>query len=108
LNTIIWYRVHCTLGDTLILTIGYVLISFYYKNLNWVCDSNVKHHAIFVLMGVVYTLFSEYINVYIKSSWSYSEYMPLLPYVNIGLIPLVQWVILPPVIVFITKRQVVV
>lgn len=106
LNTIIWYRIHCTIGDTFILMIGYMLVSFYYKNLSWIYDSNVKHHAMFVLMGVTYTVFSEYINVNIRNSWSYSEYMPLLPYTNIGIIPLVQWVILPPVIIFITKRQV--
>jgi hypothetical protein len=105
LNTIIWYRIHCTLGDTFILMIGYMLISLYYKNLNWVYDSNVKHHAIFVIMGVTYTIFSEYINVNVRNSWSYSEYMPLLPFTNTGLIPFMQWVILPPVIIFITKRQ---
>jgi hypothetical protein len=106
LNTIIWYRIHCTLGDSLVLMAGYILMSLYHRNLNLVYYSNVKHHAIFVLMGFTYTFLSEYVNVYIKSSWSYSEYMPLLPFANIGLVPLVQWIILPPVIIFITKRQV--
>jgi len=106
LNTIIWYRIHCTLGDSIILIIGYVLMSFYYRNFSWVHNSNVKHHAVFVVMGVIYTLFSEYLNVYINHSWSYSGYMPLLPIVNIGLVPLFQWIILPPVVIFITKRQI--
>jgi hypothetical protein len=106
LNTIIWYRIHCTLGDSLVLMAGYILMSLYHRNLNWVYFSNVKHHAIFVLMGFAYTFLSEYVNVHIKGSWSYSEYMPLLPFTNIGLVPLVQWIILPPVIIFITKRQV--
>jgi hypothetical protein len=106
LNTIIWYRIHCTLGDSLILITGYILTSFYYRNFNWVRNSNVKHHVVFVVMGVIYTLFSEYLNVYVNNSWSYSDYMPLLPFVNIGLVPLFQWIILPPIIIFITKRQI--
>ncbi len=106
LNTIIWYRIHCTLGDSIILMIGYILMSFYYRNFSWVHNSNVKHHAIFVVMGTIYTLFSEYLNVYANNSWSYSDYMPLLPFVNIGLVPLFQWIILPPVVIFITKRQI--
>jgi hypothetical protein len=106
LNTIIWYRIHCTLGDSLILITGYILTSFYYWNFNWVHHSNVKHHVVFVVMGVIYTLFSEYLNVYVNNSWSYSDYMPLLPFVNIGLVPLFQWIILPPIIISITKRQI--
>lgn len=106
LNTIIWYRIHCALGDSIILMIGYILMSFYYRNFSWIHNSNVKHHAVFVVMGTIYTLFSEYLNVYVKNSWSYSDYMPLLPFVNIGLVPLFQWIILPPVVIFITKRQI--
>jgi hypothetical protein len=86
--------------------IGYLLMSFHYRNLNWIYESNIRHHAIFVVMGVSYTLFREYINVYLRNSWSYSDYMPLLPYANIGVVPLIQWIILPPVIIFITKRQI--
>ena len=106
LNTIIWYRIHCTLGDSIILLIGYILMSFYYRNFSWIHNLNIKHHAIFVVMGTIYTLFSEYLNVYVNNSWSYSDYMPLLPFVNIGLVPLFQWIILPPVVIFITKRQI--
>ncbi len=106
LNTIIWYRIHCTLGDSIILLTGYILMSFYYRNFSWVHNSNVKHHAIFVVMGITYTLFSEYLNVYVRNSWSYSDYMPLLPLINISLVPVFQWIILPPVVIFITKRQI--
>ncbi len=106
LNTIIWYRIHCTLGDSILLMIGYVIVSCYYRNLSWVYHSNPKHHVLFVVLGVIYTLFSEYINVNVRNSWSYSDYMPLLPFTRVGLVPIIQWIILPPVILFITKRQI--
>lgn len=106
LNTIIWYCIHCTLGDTLLLLVGFILISVYHKNMNWIYHVHLRHYTILSVFGFSYTLISEYINVYIKHNWSYSQIMPLLPFINVGLVPLVQWIILPPVIVFITKRQI--
>ena len=106
LNTIVWYRIHCSLGDTVILLIGFTVISFYRKSLGWICRPKVKDYLVLVFFGVFYTFFSEYINVYVRHSWSYSEYMPLMPLIPVGTIPLMQWIILPPVIVFITRRQI--
>lgn len=106
LNTIVWYRIHCSLGDTIILLAGYAVISLYHKGLNWIYHPKGRDYLILVLFGFFYTFFSEYINVYIKHNWSYSQHMPLVPLIHIGVIPLVQWIILPPIIVFITKRQI--
>jgi len=106
LNTIVWYRIHCTVGDTLIMLAGYILISLYRKDYRWVVHAHIKDFAALVAMGVLYTVISEYVNVYIKQNWSYSSYMPLVPVIRIGVIPIIQWIILPPAIVFITKRQI--
>lgn len=106
LNLIVWYRIHCSLGDTIVLLVSFSLLSLYRKGLGWICHPKMRDYFVLCLLGVSYTFFSEYVNVYIKHSWSYSEYMPLMPLIPVGIIPLVQWVILPPVIVFITKRQI--
>ena len=106
LNIIVWYRIHCTLGDTLIMLAGYGLIVLYHQDHKWIAHAHIKHCSVLVVLGIIYTLISEYLNVYIKHNWSYSRYMPLIPVIRIGLIPVVQWILLPPAIVFITKRQI--
>lgn len=106
LNLIVWYRIHCSLGDTIILLVGFALLSLNRKSIAWIRNPKVSDYLVLCLLGVSYTFFSEYINVYVRHSWSYSEYMPLMPLIPVGIIPLVQWVALPPVIVFITKRQI--
>ncbi len=106
LNTIIWYRIHCALGDVIILLIGLTLVSLYRKGIHWIYHPKAKDYVMLVSFGFFYTAFSEYINVHIRHTWSYSQYMPLIPFINVGIIPLVQWIILPPVIVFITRRQI--
>jgi hypothetical protein len=51
--------------------------------------------AAFLMLGVVYTVYSEWLNVHVRESWSYSDLMPLLPPFGTGLTPLLQWVAVP-------------
>jgi len=106
LNTIVWYRIHCSLGDTLIMLAIFLILSLYYKGSGWLRHIKVKHYLFFVTIGFAYTFLSEYRNVYITQLWSYSEYMPVIPYFGVGLIPLIQWLVLPPIVLFITNRQI--
>ena len=106
LNLVVWYRIHCSLGDTLILLVGYVLISLYRKDIGWVNQSRLNDYLILVLIGFFYTILSEFINVHVKHNWAYSRYMPIIPFINTGVVPLLQWIILPPVILSITRKQV--
>jgi hypothetical protein len=48
-----------------------------------------------VLLGLGYTVFSEWLNVEIRRSWSYTEAMPLVPPLGTGLTPFLQWLIVP-------------
>jgi hypothetical protein len=48
-----------------------------------------------VALGRGYTFFSEWLNVGLRGSWAYSEFMPVVPLTGTGLAPLLQWLILP-------------
>ena len=53
--------------------------------------------AIVVIGAMAYTVWSEWHNVYRTGSWGYAAGMPLI--FGIGLSPLLQWLILPPLMV---------
>jgi hypothetical protein len=55
-----------------------------------------------ILLGLGYTVFSEWLNVGIRQSWSYTEAMPLLPPLGTGLAPFLQWLVVPGVAFAIT------
>lgn len=42
----------------------------------------------------------------IAERWTYAEHMPVLPVLGTGLLPLMQWLILPPLIVWLVYRQI--
>jgi len=95
---IVFSVAHCTLGDVMIgaaaLALGLIATR----------ASEVEHWhfvrlaLVTALVGTAYTAFSEWMNTVTRQSWAYSELMPVLSLfgAEIGLSPIAQWLILPP------------
>jgi hypothetical protein len=45
--------------------------------------------------GVGYTIYSEWLNVSVRGTWAYSDLMPVVPIIRTGLTPLLQWLVVP-------------
>jgi hypothetical protein len=48
------------------------------------------------VIGIGYTIYSEWLNTVVRESWSYAAAMPRLPVLGTGLTPVAQWLVLPP------------
>lgn len=59
------------------------------------------------LAGATYTVYSEWSNTAILGSWAYAELMPVLKVagIDIGLSPLMQWLVLPPLALYLAGRS---
>jgi hypothetical protein len=106
-GTIAFAVAHCTAGDILIGGAALVLALLATRagapqRWNWLALG-----VIATAIGVSYTLFSEWINTSVRASWSYSTLMPTLEVhgVLIGLAPLAQWLILPPLALYLGARS---
>lgn len=98
-----WTRLHCTLGDVLILLGAFWLTSLLFRSRRWIAAWRLPAVVVFVATGLLYTGFSEWLNVSVRSSWGYRDAMPTL--LGIGLSPLLQWLVVPPVILLLVRRQ---
>lgn len=87
--------VHCTGGDVLIAAWTLVPALLIVGLRPWLEGRNAAFAAIVVAGGVAYTIFSEWRNVEILRSWTYTELMPRLPWLGTGLSPLMQWLVVP-------------
>ncbi len=103
---ILMSRLHCTLGDVLILLGAYWIIAWAMKDRYWVANFRIHHVMGFMLLGLGYTIVSEWINVDIRSAWGYGATMPRVPLVGTGLAPFIQWLLLPPLIAVVTHKLV--
>ncbi|MBI3146840.1 MAG: hypothetical protein HYZ18_16600 [Pseudogulbenkiania sp.] len=85
---------HCTVGDVMIGATALILsmiLSGAGEPVNW---PRIKLNVITVVLAVTYSLLSERVNL-ARGSWAYSAWMPVLPVIEVGLAPLLQWVIVP-------------
>lgn len=97
---LLYALVHCTLGDVLILLVTYEVIALLTRNRRWLRKFPWLGGAAFTLLGVGYTIFSEILNVQIRSAWEYTNLMPRVPLLGIGAGPLLQWLLIPPLLVW--------
>ena len=87
--------VHCTIGDVLIAAaaLGAGLVTLGERT--WPGRSFGRVAALAIMIGLAYTVFSEYRNVEVLHSWAYSALMPRLPPLGTGLSPILQWMVVP-------------
>jgi hypothetical protein len=94
--------VHCTGGDLLIALSSLVAALLVSWAADWPQQSFRRVAILTIAIGVVYTAFSEWLNLYVRQSWAYSDWMPTIGLggVRIGLSPLAQWLIVPALTFF--------
>jgi len=87
--------VHCTVGDVMIAstTLGIALLLV--GNVRFPAMGFNRVLVLAIGSGIAYTLFSEWLNVSIRQSWAYSDFMPVVPIIGTGLSPIAQWIFLP-------------
>lgn len=95
--SIAWALLHCTLGDVVIAIALFALAGIVLRRADWPAWCPWTGGAIVVLGAIIYTAWSEWFNVYRVASWGYTVSMPMI--FGIGLAPLLQWLLLPPVMV---------
>lgn len=95
---------HCTLGDVLIAAITFGLAILLIGR-GWPQRRFGAVAALSVLFALAYTVFSEWLNVFVRGSWAYRDIMPTLPPFGTGLTPLIQWVVLPVFSFWLCHRQ---
>ena len=92
-----WALLHCTLGDVLIALALFALAGVLLRCADWPMLRPWTGGAIVVIGAIAYTVWSEWFNVDRAGNWGYTASMPMV--FDIGLAPLLQWLILPPVMV---------
>lgn len=93
---ILFAVVHCTGGDALI-AITALVSALLLAGKGWPVarDCYGRVAAIAIVIGVGYTAFSEWLNTVVREAWAYSDLMPVIPLIEAGLSPILQWVLIP-------------
>ena len=85
---------HCTAGDVFIAISALILALMLLGTGDWPKHRYLRVSVFAVLVGQIYTIYSERVNLS-SGAWGYSDWMPIIPWLEVGLTPVVQWIVIP-------------
>lgn len=95
------YVLHCVLGDVVLAISAFLAAALAVRRVAWPLSAPWRGGAVSTAVGIGFTIFSEWYNVYRVSAWAYTPDMPLI--VGIGLTPLLQWALIPPLMIALVR-----
>ena len=92
---------HCfiaSLGDGILVWLIFVVGWITFRRFDWYAHRNSRTRAVVFLTGLSIGVGIEWVALNILGRWAYTVDMPLLPGLDVGLVPVLQMLLLPPVI----------
>jgi hypothetical protein len=97
--------VWATLGDTGVALIAYWVTALLGRSRGWIFAPRPSSLVTFILADVAISSVIEELSTHRLSRWTYSDWMPIVPFMHIGLLPLLQAAVLTPLILWFVHRQ---
>lgn len=98
------YITHCTAGDGILTLISNWIVGRSCRSRYWMLNQNWKLIMFFTGLSWVMTLIIEIYNVRFAKFYGVSAL--IVPIVGISWLPLLQWIVLPPLVIFLARRQI--
>ncbi|MEH6669644.1 hypothetical protein [Halopseudomonas sp.] len=100
---------HCTKatgGDVIISLAAFWTASAVARSRYWFLANRRLPLGIFLVAGLLITVVFELLATGPLQRWTYAQSMPMLPFTNVGLSPIAQWIVLPLLQLWFVRRQV--
>lgn len=94
-SEIVFAAIHCSGGDILIAMSALVAALILFGSSQWPDACYRRVGLTTILIGLGYTVFSEWLNIVVRGAWTYRDLMPVIPVIDAGLSPIAQWIVLP-------------
>ncbi len=92
-----------SLGDVAIIILLYVLFALIFRNILWFQNLNWKSILFLIIIGTIIGIGIEKWAL-ITGRWNYTESMLVIPFLNVGLIPVLQMMLLPLLTFYVAKK----
>ena len=96
-----WHCLVASLGDGLMVWTIHAAGWSFFRRSDWFVAPQPKGYGVMLMTGLIIAVAVEWLAVHVLQRWVYTADMPVLPGVNIGITPILQMLMLPPVIFFI-------
>lgn len=93
-----WVCLLATLGDGLLLLLIFAVGWLVLRQRDWFVRPGVRGYALMLVTELVIAVSIELVAVYVMGRWEYTTQMPIVPGLSVGLAPVAQMLVLPPLI----------
>jgi hypothetical protein len=87
-------------GDMLFMLTLYLTAAVIHRDCCWLTDRAVYSHpatwSVLILVGMLLAVSFELWSVHAVRRWEYGSSMPLVPFIRVGVTPILQMVLIPP------------
>ena len=103
----IWHIAFCALAsiaDAIMVLLIYLGFALIYKNPLWVRNLSLPRILAVALLGSFGAVIAEMKHL-AAGNWAYDKSMPIIPFVNVGLSPVLQFILLPTLIYYLNYKM---
>ena len=84
-----------TLGDVGIALASFWAVAAFARSRDWILQPTLRQVVAFAAVGIAITIAFEWLAIEVWGRWAYSAAMPTVPLLGTGILPLLQWIVLP-------------
>jgi hypothetical protein len=95
---VFWHCFVASLGDGIMVLLIVAAGRIVLRQPEWFLRPGVRGYLVILTVGLLLAVLVEWIAVHVLNRWEYTENMPKLPALDIGLVPIAQMLVLPPLI----------
>jgi hypothetical protein len=93
-----WMCAAASVADGLVVLLLFQIGRLVIGRRDWYLCPGIRGYAVMLLSGTFISVTVEWIAIYGAHWWVYSPRMPIVPLLNVGLAPLAQMLVLPPLL----------
>lgn len=94
-----------TAGDAVIAVVIFWAVAAIARSRSWILAPTRGQVSGFVGTGLLVTIVVEWLSTQVLGRWAYGSVMPVVPVLRIGVLPILQWIVIPPVVLWMVRRQ---
>ncbi len=97
-SAMLWHCFVASLGDGVLVLLIFAIGWLAWRRQNWFERPGARGYGLMLVSGLMIAVAVEWIAVHLLQRWAYLPTMPRLPVFDIGVVPVVQMLALPPLI----------
>lgn len=102
---ILWHCLRAALGDGVLVVLVFALGAAALRRTDWYRAPGAQGYAVMLGAGLLIGIAVEWVGLHALQRWSYAAGMPVIPVLGVGVAPVAQMLLLPPLVFWLVAKR---